>query len=104
MTSLYGNVDDEQIEQTIKLLSNPKKVVEGVILFKKLDRGQISKKQKKKNSSAEDFSEGKVIFSLEELPTRVVYATEIGVTVERISDKEVRIGGILISFSVHSEM
>eukprot|EP01117_Protostelium_nocturnum_P005461 TRINITY_DN1979_c0_g1_i1.p1 TRINITY_DN1979_c0_g1~~TRINITY_DN1979_c0_g1_i1.p1 ORF type:complete len:269 (+),score=137.47 TRINITY_DN1979_c0_g1_i1:104-910(+) len=80
---------EEAIEITAEQLSNPKKMAEGIVLFQKMDRND--KKNAKKDPK--DVAKGRVVFSLKELPLKVVFATEYDITVERISENSVRVGG-----------
>ena len=68
-------------QKEAQLLSTPKKLEQGFALVEK-----------------KDTSRGRVIFSLGELPMKVVYLTPLGNTLERISHNEVMYRGPCIGW------
>ncbi|PRP89341.1 hypothetical protein PROFUN_02215 [Planoprotostelium fungivorum] len=75
------------VENTISLFTNHTYLAEGIVIFKRYDRTKKGKK-----GVSKDDREGRVIFSLHELPLRVVFETENGVTVERKTETTLCIG------------
>ncbi|PRP85378.1 hypothetical protein PROFUN_07086 [Planoprotostelium fungivorum] len=84
----HNNQMNMATQATIEQFQNPNTLAEGVIVFKRLDRNLKGSKAVKVSDK-----EGVIVFSLSDLPLRVVFVNDKNVSIERRTETEVIIGG-----------
>eukprot|EP01119_Soliformovum_irregulare_P016522 TRINITY_DN478_c0_g1_i1.p1 TRINITY_DN478_c0_g1~~TRINITY_DN478_c0_g1_i1.p1 ORF type:complete len:237 (-),score=50.66 TRINITY_DN478_c0_g1_i1:402-1112(-) len=87
--------DVAAIEDFMDRISTAEQMIEGIMLttvIKPQKKNLLGKKKKSPHTNT-DVSAGKIIFSLSDLPVGVKYVSDTNVSIKRINEAQVRVGG-----------